>query len=206
MKLVPNGKMNLVLATKNPGKLRELKELAHGFDWLELELAPEQFDPEETGSTFIENAVIKARAAAEMTGKLSIADDSGIAVDALDGAPGIRSARYCPGSDVDRRRKLLADLQSVPDDNRGGAFVCAMALCDGEGKVLHTTLREWRGVIARDERGENGFGYDPIFYLPDLDQTSAEISAEQKNARSHRGQAWRAMLVFLNSLHQNGSK
>ncbi|MBS2001942.1 MAG: RdgB/HAM1 family non-canonical purine NTP pyrophosphatase [Cyanobacteria bacterium SZAS LIN-5] len=198
--------MNLVLATKNPGKLRELKELAQGFDWLELELAPDQFDPEETGNTFIENAIIKAKAAAEMTGKLSIADDSGIAVDALNGAPGIRSARYCPGSDTDRRRKLLDDLHSIPDDQRGGAFVCAMALCDDTGNVLHTTLREWRGVIARDERGENGFGYDPIFYLPDLNQTSAQISPAEKNARSHRGQAWRAMLEFLDSLHQKVSK
>lgn len=198
--------MNLVLATKNPGKLRELKELAQSFDWLELELAPDQFDPEETGNTFIENAIIKARAAAEMTGKLSIADDSGITVDALNGAPGIRSARYCPGSDADRRRKLLNDIKSVPDGQRGGAFVCAMALCDGTGKVLHTTLREWRGVIARDEKGENGFGYDPIFYLPDLKQTSAQISAAEKNARSHRGQAWRAMLEFLDCLHQKVSK
>lgn len=197
--------MNLVLATKNPGKLRELKELAQVFDWLELQLAPDEFDPEETGSTFIENAIIKAKAAAEMTGQLAIADDSGIAVDALNGAPGIRSARYCPGSDIDRRRKLLKELQSVPDGERGGAFVCAMALCDSDGNVLHTSLREWRGVIARDERGENGFGYDPIFYLPDLNLTSAEISPEQKNARSHRGQAWRDMLVFLNSLHQNAA-
>ncbi|HEY9677128.1 MAG TPA: RdgB/HAM1 family non-canonical purine NTP pyrophosphatase [Drouetiella sp.] len=198
--------MKLVLATQNPGKLKELKELASQFDWLELELAPPEFDPEETGSTFIENAIIKAKAAAEMTGKLAIADDSGIAVDALNGAPGIRSARYCDGTDVDRRRKLLQELESVPDGERGGAFVCAMALCDSNGKVLHTTLEEWRGVIARDERGQNGFGYDPIFFLPDLGLTSAEITPEQKNARSHRGQAWRAMLTYLNFLHQNSSK
>ncbi|CAN5696053.1 XTP/dITP diphosphatase [soil metagenome] len=195
--------MNLVLATKNPGKLRELKELASQFDWLQLELAPDQFDPEETGSTFIENAIIKATAAAEMTGKLSIADDSGITVVALNGAPGIRSARYCEGTDIDRRRKLLKELEAVPDGKRDGAFVCAMALCDGDGKVLHTTQAEWTGVIGRDERGENGFGYDPIFLLPDLGLTSAQISPEQKNSRSHRGQAWRSMLTFLNSLHQN---
>lgn len=198
--------MNLVLATKNPGKLRELKELASQFDWLQLELAPDDFDPEETGSTFIENAIIKAAAAAEMTGKLSIADDSGITVAALNGAPGIRSARYCEGTDTDRRRKLLKELVDIPDGQRDGAFVCAMALCDGDGKVLHTTQAEWPGVIARDERGENGFGYDPIFFLPDLGLTSAQISAEQKNARSHRGQAWRAMLTFLNFLHQNHPK
>ncbi len=198
--------MNLVLATKNPGKLRELKELASQFDWLRLELAPDEFDPEETGSTFIENAIIKAAAAAEMTGKLSIADDSGITVEALNGAPGIRSARYCEGTDIDRRRKLLKELEAVPDGQRAGAFVCAMALCDGDGKVLHTTQAEWPGVIGRDERGENGFGYDPIFFLPDLELTSAQISAEQKNARSHRGQAWRSMLIFLNSLHQNHPK
>ncbi len=198
--------MNLVLATKNPGKLRELKELASQFDWLKLELAPDHFDPEETGSTFIENAIIKAAAAAEMTGKLSIADDSGITVVALNGAPGIRSARYCEGTDIDRRRKLLKELEAVPDGQRDGAFVCAMALCDGDGKVLHTTQAEWPGVIGRDERGENGFGYDPIFLLPDLGLTSAQISPEQKNSKSHRGQAWRSMLTFLNFLHQNHPK
>ncbi len=198
--------MNLVLATKNPGKLRELKKLAGDCDWLDLELAPDQFDPEETGSTFIENAIIKASAAADMTGKMALADDSGITVAALSGEPGIRSARYCPGSDMDRRRKLLKDLDSVPDGQRQGAFVCAMALCAPDGTVLHTTLAEWTGIIARDERGANGFGYDPIFYLPDLGLTSAEISPEQKNQRSHRGQAWAAMLSFLKSLHQNSSK
>jgi XTP/dITP diphosphohydrolase len=198
--------MILVLATKNPGKLRELKELAGNCDWLQLELAPDQFDPEETGSTFIENAIVKAKAASEMTGKLSIADDSGITVAALKGEPGIRSARYCPGTDVDRRQKLLKELQSIPDGQRQGAFVCAMALCDADGSVLHTTQAEWPGVIARDERGENGFGYDPVFYLPELGLTSAEISPEQKNQRSHRAQAWAAMLAFLNSLHQKSSK
>jgi len=199
-------RMDLVLATKNPGKLRELKELASQFAWLHLELAPDDFDPEETGSTFIENAIIKATAAAEMTGKLAIADDSGITVAALNGAPGIRSARYCPGTDIDRRRKLLKELEAVAEGNRDAAFVCAMALCDGEGRVLHTTQAEWPGVIGQDERGENGFGYDPIFIVPDLGLTSAQISPEQKNQRSHRGQAWRSMLTFLNLLHQNDSK
>lgn len=188
--------MKIVLATKNPGKLRELKELAGAAD-LELLLAPEEFDPEETGSTFTENAVIKAKAAAEQTKMYSLADDSGIEVTALGGKPGIRSARYCAGTDEDRRRKLLADVNATASSDRSAAFVCAMALAAPDGSILHTTVARWPGVIHDQESGSNGFGYDPIFYLPDKQQTSAQISPQEKNALSHRAQAWRMMLEFI---------
>lgn len=132
-----------------------------------------------------------------MTGLYAIADDSGIAVDHLDGAPGIYSARYCPGDDRDRRLKLLDVMKDVPDGERGGAFVCAMALCAPDGSTVHTNLKHWRGQIMRHEQGEHGFGYDSIFYLEEQKKTSAEITAEEKNLISHRGQAFRELLTFM---------
>ncbi len=189
--------MKLVLGTKNPGKLRELFELAGENTDLQLELAPDGFGPEETGTTFIENAVIKAEAAAHMTKTLSLGEDSGIAVEALNGAPGVYSARYCEGSDRDRTLKLLNAMASVPDGERGAEYVCAMALVSADGKILHVTEGKWIGEIARKESGENGFGYDPIFFLPELGKTSADISRQEKNEYSHRAKAWHKMLKFI---------
>jgi XTP/dITP diphosphohydrolase len=192
--------MKLVLATKNPGKLKELKELAGADDWLELQLAPAEFDPEETGKTFEENAILKASIAARMTGLMAVGDDSGIEVNALNGAPGIYSARYCVGTDADRRHKLLGALDSTDDNERGANFTCCMALCAASGEVMHTTTARWHGEIFRGERGNNGFGYDPIFFLPEFGLTAAELRSEQKNLISHRGQAWRAIVDYLNSI------
>jgi XTP/dITP diphosphohydrolase len=189
--------MKLILATKNPGKLRELFELAGENSGLELELAPEGFGPEETGTTFAENAIIKAEVAAHMTKTLSLGEDSGIAVDALNGAPGVYSARYCEGSDRDRTLKLLNEMTSVPDGKRDAEYVCAMALVSGDGTILHISEGKWQGAIAHKESGTNGFGYDPIFFLPDLGKTSADISREEKNERSHRAKAWHKMLKFI---------
>jgi len=189
--------MRIVLATHNPGKLRELQEMAGEAGHLEFVLAPPELDVDETGSTFAENALIKAEAAAKLTGLLALADDSGITVNALQGRPGIRSARYCQGTDRDRRLKLLNEMQSVPDGKREAAFVCAMALCDKDGRLLQAVECSWPGRIGFSERGENGFGYDPIFLLENEDTTSAEISAQRKNELSHRGQAFRKMLSFL---------
>jgi len=189
--------MRIVLATKNPGKLRELRELADGHLTVEFDLAPDNFDPEETGSTFMENALIKAREAARMCNQPALADDSGIVVDALNGEPGIRSARYCDGDDRDRRLKLLQEMEAVPEGKRQAAFVCAMALVDKSGRILHTSEGRWPGRIGFKERGENGFGYDPIFLMPTEDTTSAELSRDEKNKLSHRGQAFRAMLDYL---------
>jgi XTP/dITP diphosphohydrolase len=189
--------MDLVLATQNPGKLKELQALASAMPELHLILAPEGFNPEETGSTFIENAVIKAREAANQTGTLSVADDSGLCVDALDGRPGIHSARYTPGSDRDRRLKLLDEMAEVPEGKRQAAFVCAMAVVDKHDQVLFTCEARWPGELALTEKGTHGFGFDQIFYPADLQQTSAEIEPDLKNQLSHRAQAWRKVLNFL---------
>ncbi len=189
--------MKVVLATNNRAKLEELARLAASEPWLDLILAPEGFNPSETGDTFVENAKIKAREAARATGLMAVADDSGIVVEALNGKPGIHSSRYCPGTDADRRAKLLLDLSAVPDDRRQAAFVCAMVVCDPDGSMAFNAIRYWEGRIARQEKGSNGFGYDPIFFPTNKDMTAAEMSAEEKNRLSHRGQAWRQVLKFL---------
>jgi XTP/dITP diphosphohydrolase len=189
--------VKIVLATKNPGKLKELQKLAGKQSQFEFILAPDDFDAIEDGDTFEANAIIKASKAAKMTGLYAIADDSGIAVDFLEGAPGIYSARYCAGDDRDRRLKLLDVMKEVPDGKRGGAFVCAMAICAPDGSTMHTNLKHWRGKITRSEQGEHGFGYDSIFFLEEQKMTSAEITAEEKNLISHRGQAFREMLTFM---------
>jgi XTP/dITP diphosphohydrolase len=190
--------MKLVLATKNPGKLRELKELAQDASFVDLQLAPDSFDPEETGNTFLENAIIKAKAAAQMTGLHAVSDDSGLEVYALDGRPGIHSARYCEGSDADRRHKVMKEVAALEDnENRACAFVCAMALCSPDGEVLHTTIGRWHGEIYPVEKGANGFGYDPIFYVVEKGKTSAELPAHEKNQLSHRAKAWRLMLEHI---------
>jgi len=194
--------MKVVLATKNPGKLRELKELSSGAKELDFILAPADFDPEETGKTFIENAIIKAKAAAIATGLHALADDSGLEVSCLEGRPGIHSARYCEGSDADRRHKLLAEIKQNGCTDRDAAFVCAMAFCAPDGAVLHTTEARWRGTICDQERGTNGFGYDPIFYLAEKNKTAAELSSDEKNKLSHRAQAWTKMFANLKLLNQ----
>jgi XTP/dITP diphosphohydrolase len=189
--------MKIVLATTNPGKLKELKELAAEEQWLELELAPEGFNPKETGQTFVENAKIKAREAARLTGKMSVADDSGLIVEALNGRPGIHSARYCEGTDADRRQKLLEEMKAVKEDRRQAAFMCAMVVCDPDGSVAYSTIRYWEGHIGQEERGNNGFGYDPIFYPRNYNKTAAELEPAEKSRISHRAQAWNQVVGFL---------
>lgn len=192
--------MKVVLATKNPGKLRELTALAHDLKDVEFVLAPDEFDPVEDGDTFVANAIIKARAAALMTGLHAVADDSGIEVYALNRRPGIKSARYCEGTDADRRVKLLQEVLSTNSTNKGAAFVCAMAFCAPSGDILTTTEARWEGSINNEERGSNGFGYDPIFYLAEYDRTAAELPSEEKNKVSHRAQAWRAIRDFIKTI------
>ncbi len=192
--------MRIVFATKNPGKLRELNELAAGNNGLEFVLAPDDFEAVENGSTFLENAMIKARIAAQTTHSFAVADDSGIEVDALDGRPGIHSARYWHGDDRSRCLRLLEEMKDMPEGKRDAAFVCAMALSSPTGQILHTTFARWRGVIAFAERGGNGFGFDPIFFLPDEGVTSAELSPSHKNRISHRGQAFGEMLSYLKGM------
>lgn len=192
--------MKLCLATKNPGKLKELIKIAQESDAtknLELVLAPPEFDPEETGKTFMENAVIKAREAAKLSGLMAVADDSGLCVDALNSRPGIYSARYAEGDDAKGRAKLLTELKDVPAEKRNAAFVCAMALVKPDGSIVLQVQKDWQGSICTSEKGNNGFGYDPIFVPNGLNITSAEMSAEDKNHVSHRGQAWRTVLAGL---------
>lgn len=185
-------KMRLVVASGNKNKLREIAEIFTDFEVVSQKEMGFDEDVEETGKTFAENALIKARAASKALGMVALADDSGICVDALDGAPGVYSARYCGhhGSDKENRDLLLKNLEGV--ENRGAYFQSAIALVYPDGKEL---LAEGRtnGVILTEEVGEGGFGYDCIFFSDDLQKSFGVASAEEKNAVSHRFRALQAM-------------
>lgn len=191
----------IVLASSNAGKVREFNQLLGG---LQLEVVPQsQFnvaDADETGLTFVENAILKARNAAQHTGLPALADDSGLEVDALHGAPGIYSARYAgpKASDAENLEKLLAMLKDVPEEKRGARFQCVLVylrhaldptplICQGA----------WEGRILTAPRGTSGFGYDPVFFVPTHACSAAELPPETKNALSHRGQALRRLLAAL---------
>lgn len=194
----------LILATRNEHKVGELRDiLADAVSTLDLEIVglsayPHVPDVVEDGVTFEANALLKARAAAHATGIPALADDSGLTVDVLGGAPGIFSARWSGrhGDDQANLELLLAQLADVRDEHRGAGFVCAavIALPDGRHASAHGTFR---GTLTRSARGSNGFGYDPILQLEGETRTSAELSSEEKNARSHRGQAFRALAPHL---------
>jgi XTP/dITP diphosphohydrolase len=191
----------VVLATGNPGKLREMRGI----------LAPWQVDvrplseftahaADETGLSFVENAILKARFAAEAAGLPAIADDSGLEVDALHGAPGIYSARYAgPGAgDAANNRKLLEQMSGLPDDRRTARYRCAMAYLRWPADPSPVIAQAaWEGRIARSPRGSGGFGYDPLFVVAGGDRTAAEFDAAEKNRVSHRGQALRALVIAL---------
>jgi XTP/dITP diphosphohydrolase len=191
-------KPRLVIASNNRGKLREYAELLEGcgFELVTPGDLGFDFNPAETGSTYEENALIKAREAARLTGIVSLADDSGIEVDALGGRPGLFSARYAGGSrtsdsigESEQLVLLLGEMQGVPDSHRTARFVCVIAIVGPDG-VERTTRAEWPGHIAHEARGEQGFGYDPVFIVPDFGgRTSAELAPDVKNRISHRGQA-----------------
>ncbi|MGY2082943.1 RdgB/HAM1 family non-canonical purine NTP pyrophosphatase [Blastococcus sp. SYSU DS0539] len=192
----------LLLATRNAGKLAELQRLLEsavpGVEVVGLRDVEEYPEAPETGATFAENALLKAREAVRHTGLPAVADDSGLTVDALNGMPGVLSARWSGrhGDDDANTALLLGQLADVPDERRGAAFVCAAALVtpDGIERVLE---REWRGTVVREKRGSNGFGYDPVFVPGGLSQTSAELTPAEKDARSHRGQAFAALVPVL---------
>lgn len=194
----------LVLASGNPGKVRELSAMLAPLD-VEVLAQSELRVPEipETGTTFVENAIAKARHAARVTGLPAVADDSGLVVDALGGAPGVRSARYAGdgASDEENLRKLLADLEGVPDAERGARFVAVVVFMGDAGEPSPIICEgTWAGRITHAPRGGNGFGYDPVFQVPSLDCTSAELDAERKNRISHRGHAMRLLLERLAAL------
>ena len=194
--------MTLIFASSNPHKLEEVAAVLEplGLDVLGLnEVAPDIDEPVEDGDTFIANARIKAVAYARALRRPCLADDSGLVVDALDGAPGIHSARYAGTGDTRAERdaannaKLLTALADTPDDQRTARFVCTMCLVDADGRIHAEADGTFDGRIGHQPQGANGFGYDPLLYLPDLDCTAAELSPEDKNARSHRGAATRAI-------------
>ncbi|MEY7972452.1 RdgB/HAM1 family non-canonical purine NTP pyrophosphatase [Saccharomonospora xinjiangensis] len=196
----------VLLATRNAKKLAELRRILSDAGVAGIEIVGmadvEPFDEApETGATFEENAVAKARDAAKATGLATVADDSGLTVDALNGMPGVLSARWAGvhGDDETNLRLVLGQLADVPDERRGAAFVCAAALVPPGAEPV-VVRGEWRGRIVREPRGDNGFGYDPIFVPDGGTRTSAELKPEEKDAVSHRGQALRALVPYLREL------
>ena len=179
-----------VIATNNGHKLQEIRDILENDrrKFVSMKEAHIATDPEETGTTFEENALIKARAACKASGMPALADDSGLEVDALNGEPGIRSARYCQGSDQDRVDYLLKKMENVPDESRGAQFVSAIACVYPDGTEF--AIRGiCRGVILRENHGEGGFGYDPVFYVPEEGETFSSMAQERKNQISHRANA-----------------
>ncbi len=184
--------MRVVLASRNKGKLRELQDILGqaGLELIPVDDFPEVGEVEETGQTFLDNARLKAHTVARATGLPALADDSGLAVDALGGAPGVFSARWAGefADDKDNWKKLLAEMADVEPGKRQAAFVCVLVLAWPNGREM-AARAEFRGEIALEPRGENGFGYDPVFFVPELNATVAELPAEKKNAISHRAKA-----------------
>jgi XTP/dITP diphosphohydrolase len=185
----------LIVATGNPGKLKEMQAYLADFGW-ELQLKPDDLEVEETGDTFAANACLKASEIAKATGEWAIADDSGLAVDSLDGAPGVYSARYGT-TDTDRIRRLLQELGDTP--YRDAQFICVIAIARPDGSIALQVEGTCAGEILYEPRGAGGFGYDPVFYVRQYQQTFAEMTPETKRQCSHRGQAFNALLAQLKS-------
>ena len=192
----------LWVGTSNAGKLRELRQLLTplGYEVRSVEEKISPFEVVEDGDTFEKNALKKARAVFEMTGETSLADDSGLVVDALGGKPGVHSARYAgvegDQQDAANRNKLLKDMAHVADDDRSARFVCVLALC-APGEEAKTFSESFEGKIGYEERGSNGFGYDSIFVVAGDKRSSAELSPLEKNALSHRGKAVKKLVTYL---------
>jgi XTP/dITP diphosphohydrolase len=189
----------LIVATGNPGKLAEMQAYLTDpalADW-QLALKPESLEIEETGTTFLENACLKATQVAAELGEWAIADDSGLSVDALNGAPGLYSARYA-ATNAARIERLLSELQGVAD--RGAHFTCAIAVARPDGSIALHTEGICSGEILLHPRGDGGFGYDPVFYVPDYQMTFAEMPPELKHTISHRGVAFQQLLPQLKNL------
>ena len=197
--------MKVVLASKNRHKLEEISKITEKFD-IELVLQSElgiDIDVEETGTTFEENSFLKADAVMKASGLPALADDSGIAVDALNGEPGVYSARYGFDDTLDdwgRLELLLKNTENVPDGQRQAQFVCVITMVTPEGLTIQAR-GEIHGELTREPKGENGFGYDPIFYYPPLGKTTAELSPEEKNQVSHRANA---LKIFYEKLKEAG--
>jgi XTP/dITP diphosphohydrolase len=197
----------ILVASTNPGKLKELREMLGGdIEWVGLSDFPNVGEIEEDGQTFAENARKKATGYAKATGLWTLADDSGLVIDALGGQPGVKSARFSGNKETNRglldhknMAKVLKLLQGVPKEKRNARFMCCLCLATPE-KVLIETSGKLEGVITNEQAGENGFGYDPIFFVPDLNKTVAQMTSVEKNAISHRGNAIRSLKHSLEQL------
>ena len=190
----------IILATNNKSKVKEISEMMSGSDitFVSLAGAGINVEVEETGTTFEENALLKAREICKLSGKPTISDDSGLEIDALDGAPGIYSSRFM-GEDTSydiKNNALIEKLENVADPDRTARFRCCMALVLPDGREF-VTEGAMEGIIAREPKGINGFGYDPILFIPEYNRTSAELSSEEKNNISHRGEALRKMIEVI---------
>ena len=195
----------IILATGNLNKVREISASLKGSS---IEIMPQSMfnvpDADETGTTFVENAIIKARNCAAHTGEAAMADDSGIEVDALGGAPGVHSARYSGehANDEKNTALLLRNMENVPDGRRTASYWCVMVyMRSASDPTPIICLASWEGVIIREKRGTNGFGYDPVFLIPELGKTAAEVSLEVKNSMSHRAKAIKMMTERLREIH-----
>lgn len=198
--------MKIVFASGNEGKVKEIGEMLEGMGIRLVSLKDYAGVPEivEDGKSFLENALIKAKIISGFTGETVLADDSGLQVDALGGEPGIYSARYAgpKATDDDNINLLLAKLKSVPREKRTASFCCALVLYSADGSY-DCFESKWKGLIIDDRRGDNGFGYDPVFFVPELKKTAAELSAEIKNKVSHRGQAFARLKKVLGERLKN---
>ena len=197
---------HLLIATSNAGKVREFREMLDStggrFAWDDLSRHPGFTPVEETGDTFLTNACLKAEGYARQFNTWALADDSGLEVDALDGKPGVHSARWAElngtgKGDADNNKTLLAQLEMVSDERRTGRFVCVLALADPAGRIILTARDSVEGRLLRVARGSNGFGYDPLFYIEPLGRTTAELSPSEKHGVSHRGKALRKLRAMM---------
>ncbi|MFZ7945597.1 MULTISPECIES: XTP/dITP diphosphatase [Bacillaceae] len=199
----------VIIATKNPGKAREFEHIFanRGIEVKTLLDFPEIPEVEETGTTFEENAILKAEAVSQALNKMVIGDDSGLMVDALEGKPGIYSARYAgePKNDQNNTDKVLSELQGVPESERSARFYCALAIAI-PGKETRTVSGSCEGRILEAPRGSNGFGYDPVFYVPEKGVAMAELSSDEKNSISHRANALKKLDVILDSILESAKQ
>lgn len=193
--------IKIALGTTNPHKLEEINDMLKEINSNDVEfvLVNGNFDPDENGKTFEENSYIKAFEAAKIMGIPALADDTGLCVEALDGRPGLFSARYAP-TQKEKISKLLDEMKNVPQEKRNAYFVCTMTLVAPNGEKIHTQVGKIDGFITNEPSGEHGFGYDPIFFIPELNKTMADMTLEEKNTLSHRARALKPMLEKIKTL------
>lgn len=190
--------LKIALGTSNPHKLEEINDMLREIhpDCIKFVLVKEDFNPIENGTTFEENSYIKAAEAAKITGMPALADDTGLCVDALEGRPGLYSARYAPDQ-KSKINKLLDEMKGIPEAKRSAYFVCTMTLVAPDGRKLHTSTGKINGYIALKPSGKHGFGYDPLFFIPELNKTMADMTLKEKNTLSHRARALRPMVEWI---------